>query len=63
MKQLKLHSDTLAIGTIKGARRSLTIPAGETIQVGVPRDGLVDVLWKDQPLTMFEADLEIPKIT
>ena len=64
MKQLKLQRDTLAIGTIEGARRPLTIPAGETIQVeSVPTGGIVDVRWKDKLLTMFEVDLGFPENT
>jgi hypothetical protein len=58
--RLKLERETLAIGTIDRARRVLTIPGGEIIHVvPVPKkvDGMVDVLWKDRKLTVFEVDL------
>jgi hypothetical protein len=52
-KTIKLERDTLAIGTIDRQRRVLTIPVGEIVHV----DGMVDILWKDRPLTMFEVDV------
>jgi hypothetical protein len=62
-KTIKLERDTLAIGTIDRQRRVLTIPIGEIVRVSARNevDGMVDILWKDRLLTMFEVDVSEPR--
>lgn len=59
-KTFRLDTPTLAIDSANGARVAVPIPSGTIIKVVAgPRNGdrMVDVLVKDQLLTMFAIDV------
>jgi hypothetical protein len=62
-KRFKLDRSTLALGSIEGGRKAVTIPAGAIVKVisGPTGDGdrMVDVLWESQTVTMFAVDVDV----
>ena len=60
-KRFQLGRATLAVSSHDGIRRAVTIPTGAVVQVvSGPTgegDGMIDVLWDSQTLTMFEVDV------
>ena len=61
-KQFKLERVTLAIDSIGGKRRAVTIPVGSVLKVvSGPNngDGMVNVHWEDRIVEMFEVDLNM----
>lgn len=60
-KQFRLDRATLAIDTVDGKRRAVTIPAGTVLKVvSGPTDGngMVNVLWDGRTLEMFAVDVD-----
>jgi hypothetical protein len=62
-KRFKLDRSTLALRSIEGGRKAVTIPAGAIVKVisGPTGDGdrMVDVLWESQTVTMFAVDVDV----
>jgi hypothetical protein len=61
-KRFKLERPTLSLEILEGKRRAVTLPSGSIVHVisgPTEGDGLVNVLWEDRELAMFEVDLNI----
>ena len=60
-KCFRLHTATLAVASSDGHRVAVTILTGEVVKVVANtnyNEGMVDVLWDGQTLSMFFVDLE-----
>jgi hypothetical protein len=56
----KLHDSCVAIRDEKGHRQVITIPAGASVTLlsgDLPRTGIVEVLYMDQPVHMVAVEL------
>jgi len=64
MPRFRIKSPTMAIQRFEdGRRESLLLPSRSEIEISTlpdgerPKNWLVDVRWKEQPVTMFLVDL------
>jgi hypothetical protein len=61
-KRFKLERATLAVEQVVAKRRTITVSAGEIIEVVADpnsRDGLVEVLWDKRLVQMFAVDVDV----
>jgi hypothetical protein len=61
-KRFRLGRATLALEINDGTRKAVTVPIDSIIKVvSGPKngDGLVDILWDERPLAMFEVDVNV----
>jgi hypothetical protein len=61
-RRFKLERATLAVEYVDGKRRAVTLPVGTIIKVvSGPQngDGMVDILWAERLLAMFEVDVNV----
>ena len=60
--RFKLDKTTLAIGDLNGKLVSVTIPAGDIVELVTspsPGDQIVDVLWEGRMVAMYAIDLRL----
>jgi hypothetical protein len=62
-RKFKLERATLALTTVEGRRRAITIPVGAIVKVvsdhPTPGDRLIDVLWEWKTIEMFAVDVDV----
>jgi hypothetical protein len=61
-KRFRLTRATLSLEGLNGKRKAITVPAGSIVRVisgPMNTDGLVNVVWGDRELSMFEVDLNV----
>ena len=62
-RRFKLERATLALETLDGDRRAVTIPSGEILKIvsGPTGEGdrMVDVEWTGKVLSMFRVDVDV----
>ena len=61
-KRFRLATATLALDIVEGKRYAISLPADTVVTVASgPKngDGIVDVIWEDRTVAMFQVDLTV----